>query len=193
MVHHGEQRVSIVCEYRRIAALRCGRRLGVVVVMVTRSIFDVLLSFVTGHERRHVQFGGERYERGYFPISLTRVFETLEMKAGDNRQRLQRQLLGRFLICATVGAFDLSAGTQVFGPGEAFETSLERPRTGDVEGYIPKRIDSSRNAAARLADYIALQTASENLIYYTIATSVAFFLLSRFIHSVSAMSTNDHI
>lgn len=58
------------------------------------------------HERFHIQFERERNERRDFLIDLTGMFESFQMEAGDNGQRMHRQLFRRLLVHFARATFD---------------------------------------------------------------------------------------
>lgn len=126
---------------------------------------------VLGHERRHIEFGGKRNECGDLLVHQTGMFEALQVETGDDRQGAHRQLLGRLLVRFAGGAFDFGARSEVFGPRESLQAVDQRlGRTAavvhfaQIERDVPERIDGGRDAVARLADDVRLQSPGEDLI-----------------------------
>lgn len=170
VVDNSEQRVTVIFEdtLRRVA----------IVNRINRPP-------MRRHKRRHIEFGGKRHERRYLSIDLRRVLEPFEMETGDYWQSLQSQLLRRFAVGSTVRALNLGRRAQMFGPGEALEAGLEGARAGDVQAYVPERVDGRRHSRAGSADDVTLQAPREYLINDAVATSV--FFLFRIFNAVHAV------
>lgn len=172
VVHHGEQRISVVLEYPT------GR-----VVVVRRALVDG--ATVGGHEGRHVQLGRERHEGGYLPVDLGRVLEAFQVETGHYRECLQGELLGGLPVGPAVGALDLGARAQVLGAGETLQAGLQRTGPRHVEADVPEWVDGGGDTRARGAHDVALETAREDLVDDAVAAAV--FLLHGVFHAVHAV------
>lgn len=125
-----------------------------------------------GHERRHVQFRGERDERGDFLVDQTRVLEALQVETRHNRHGPHRQLLRGLLVALARAALDLGTAAQMLGPSEPFQAVDQRlrwstacvMRFAQVQGNIPERVNCRGHTFAVLADHITLQATREDLI-----------------------------
>lgn len=97
------------------------------------------------------------------------------MKAGHNRQRPHGKLLRGLLIALTPGAFYLGTAAQMLGLSEPFQAVVQRfgscllKAAAQIQRYVPKRVYSGRYVQTVLADHVALESASEYLIYNAIA------------------------
>ena len=107
----------------------------------------------------HVDDLREVHPRRDLLVKSSRVFKPFQMERGNNRQFLQCQLLGALLVPVTVRAADLGHAAEMLGLSESLETVLETDGVcdgGEVEGYVPKRVDGGGDPLADLAHHVTL-------------------------------------
>lgn len=99
VINNREEGVSIIAKSRIFSIFRQAIDYGAVVIAVAPM----------RHERGHVQLLREGYERRNLLVLNARMLESLQMKTGNNRQLLHRQLLRTLLVGLTIVTFNFCA------------------------------------------------------------------------------------